>query len=68
VAWDVNLQAVGRECSWNHACDPDAASGDDSASIGEVGICWLDTRLDGDVGTEDAGIDGDDVPIRGTCT
>ena len=45
-----------------------------------MGIHWLDARLDsnagldgdarldGDAGTEDAGIDGDDIPIRGTCT
>ena len=46
-----------------------------------MGICWLDARLDsdagldgdarldGDPGTEDASIDGDDVPIvHGTCT
>jgi len=39
-----------------------------------VGIRWLDAgldsdaRLDGDAGTEDASIDGDDVPIHGTCT
>jgi len=26
------------------------------------------TGLDGDAGTEDAGIDGDDIPICGTCT
>jgi len=50
-------------CCWNRACNPDAASADDTASIGEVGIHWLDAGLDGD-----AGIDGDDVPICGMCT
>jgi len=68
-------------CCRNRACDPDAASADDTASIGEVGICWLDAGLDRDAGLDvdaglggdarldgDAGIDGDDIPICGTCT
>ena len=45
-----------------------------------MGIRWLDARLDSDAGldgdagldsdarTEDASIDGDDVPICGMCT